>query len=320
MIPFLALAGVVGISFSAIFVRLAAVSPVTAAFYRAAYAVPVLAVIVAVTHRQDRRSRRARLLAFASGLLLAADLALWHVSIAMIGAGLATVIANVQVVFVALVAWALYAERPSPRTLLVVAIVLGGLMLTSGLARPDAYGASPVLGVVFGALAGACYAGFLLTFRAANRSLAPTAGPLLESTLGTVAGALLVAPFDAGFAFAPHVPAHLWLLALAIVSQVIGWLLIATALPRLRAVETSILLMAQPVITLVWGVLLFRERLSALQWIGTALVVGGVAAVGRRPATRAGAAFIAPAPGPTRGAADEGRGRPRSGPTEVGPC
>jgi drug/metabolite transporter (DMT)-like permease len=284
MIYILALLGALGISFSAVFVRLAAVSPVTAAFYRAAYAVPVLALIVAFTRGRDRRSRRARLLAFASGLMLAADLALWHVSIAMIGAGLATVIANVQVVFVALAAWALYAERPSPRTQLVVAIMLAGLMLTSGLARHDAYGSSPVLGVVFGTLAGACYAGFLLTFRAANRSLAPTSGPLLESTLGTVVGTLLVAPFDGGFAFTPHVPAHLWLIALAIVSQVMGWLLIATALPRLRAVETSIVLMMQPVITLIWGVLFFGERLSVLQWIGTTLVVGGVTAVSRHRA------------------------------------
>lgn len=282
MIHLFALLGVLGISFSAVFVRLAAVSPVTAAFYRAAYAVPVLAAIVAFTRGHDQRSRRARLFAFASGVMLAFDLALWHVSIAMIGAGLATVIANVQVVFVAFIAWALYGERPSRRTLRIVAIVLGGLTLTSGLARPDAYGSAPVAGVIYGVLAGGCYAGFLLLFRAANRSLAPTSGPLLESTLGTVAGTLLVAPFDAGFAVWPHLPAHLWLVLLAIVAQVIGWLLIATALPRLPAVETSILLMMQPAITLIWGVLFFSERLSVIQWAGTALVVAGIATVSRQ--------------------------------------
>jgi drug/metabolite transporter (DMT)-like permease len=277
-----ALLGVLGISFSAVFVRLAAVSPVTAAFYRAFYAVPVLAAIVAVT-RGAPRSCRARGIAVASGVLLAFDLALWHVSIAMIGAGLATVIANVQVVFVAAAAWALYGERPTARTTVVVAIVLSGLTLTSGLARHDAYGTAPVLGVVFGVLAGACYAGFLLAFRASNQALAPTAGPLLESTVGTVAGALLVAPFDAGFALVPRFPAHAWLILLAVVAQVIGWLLIATALPRLPAVQTSILLLVQPVFSLIWGVLFFAERLSVVQWSGAVLVLAGIAAVSRAP-------------------------------------
>jgi drug/metabolite transporter (DMT)-like permease len=279
VIHLLALVGVLGISFSAVFVRLAAVSPVTAAFYRAAYAVPVLAAVWAAAGRAERRAGRARLLALGSGVLLAIDLALWHQSIALIGVGLATVIANVQVVFVAVAAWALFGERPTSLTIALVTAVLIGLALTSGLARPEAYGASPLLGTLYGAGAGACYAAFLLIFRASNRALQPTSGPLLESTIGTAAGALLVAPIDSGFAFAPHLPAHLWLVMLAIVSQVAGWLLIASALPRLPALETSVLLLAQPVFALGWGVVFFSEDLSVLQWTGAAIVLAGVAAL-----------------------------------------
>jgi drug/metabolite transporter (DMT)-like permease len=89
-------------------------------------------------------------------------------------------------------------------------------------------------------------------------------------------GALLCAPFDPGFAVAPSWPAHAWLALLALVSQVIGWLLIAPALPRLPALETSILLLVQPVFALGWGVLFFAERLSSLQWLGATLVLAGV--------------------------------------------
>ena len=63
---------------------------------------------------------------------------------------------------------------------------------------------------------------------------------------------------------------------LAIGSQVIGWLLIGTALPKLPVVETSVLLLGQPVFTVIWGVLLFDERLSVLQWTGSAIVLAGV--------------------------------------------
>jgi len=184
----------------------------------------------------------ARLLAFARGVILGIELAFWHKSIALIGVGLATVLANVQVVVVATVAWVLYGERPGIGTFAIIGGILMGVALTSGLARPDAYGSAPVAGVALGAFAGGCYAIFLLMFRAANRALAPTAGPLLDSTVGMTIGALLCAPFDPGFAFAPSWPAHAWLALLALVSQVIGWLLIAqaaAAAARARDVDSA---------------------------------------------------------------------------------
>src|SRR3954462_13432599 len=88
VIHLLAMLGILSISFSAIFVRLADVSPVTATFFRGAYAVPVLLVIWLTQRKTDRRDRRERGLALISGLLLALDLDLWHASIAMVGAGL----------------------------------------------------------------------------------------------------------------------------------------------------------------------------------------------------------------------------------------
>jgi drug/metabolite transporter (DMT)-like permease len=281
LLHLLALAGVLSISFSAVFVRLAAVSPVTATFYRAAYALPVLGIVWWYTRTGDRRPRRARLLGAASGVLLAIDLAFWHQSIGLIGVGLATVVANVQILFVAVGAWVIYDERPKPHAVWIIAGVMCGLALTSGLARPDAYGSAPVLGTVLSVLAGAFYAAFLLMFRAANRSLGPTAGPLLDATIGVLIGALLVSPIDPRFALTPSLPAHAWLAALAHVSQVGGWLLIATALPRLPAIETSMLLLVQPVFALLWGVLFFDERLSTLQWLGSALVLAGVATLSR---------------------------------------
>jgi drug/metabolite transporter (DMT)-like permease len=282
VIHLLALVGVVSISFSAIFVRLASVSPVTTTFFRAAYAVPALAAIYLIVRRRDERSRREHALALASGLILAVDLTLWHESIALVGAGLSTVIANCQVIFVALMAWLLWGERPTLRTWVIVAIVFTGVVLTSGLARPDAYGANPRLGTIVAVLAGLSYSAFLLSFRASNRSLSPAAGPLLDSTLGTVIGAFALSVVDPRFSLVPVWPAHGWLIALALVSQVFGWMLIALALPRLPAVETSLMLLGQPAMTVIWGVLLLQERLSPVQWAGAAVVLGGVGAASIR--------------------------------------
>ncbi len=126
MIHLAALLGVLGISFSAVFVRLAAVSPVTATFFRAVYALPPLALVWALSRGGDPRAPRARVLAFASGVILGIELAFWHKSIALIGVGLATVLANVQVVVVATVAWVLYGERPGIGTALIIGAHLDG--------------------------------------------------------------------------------------------------------------------------------------------------------------------------------------------------
>ncbi len=282
-----ALGGVVGISFSAIFVRLANVAPTTAAFFRSAYAIPVLLLIWWALRGRDRRSASRRWMAFGSGILLAVDLVLWHQSIAWLGAGLATVVANIQVAFVGVAAWILYRERPSRLAFLIVPVAFLGVALISGLGRSDAYGARPAAGTIAAVLAGATYAGFLLVFRASNRNLAPPHGPLLDATLGAAAGSLAVGFFDAGFDVVPVWPAHGWLLGLAVAVQVGGWVLIATALPRLPALETSVLLLLQPMLTVVWAVFIFSESLSTVQWLGVALVLGGIAALSVRGSVQA---------------------------------
>jgi drug/metabolite transporter (DMT)-like permease len=279
MIRLLAVLGIVGISFSAIFVKQADVSPSTAAFFRNAYAVPVLLLVWITIRRRDRRPMSLHWMAAAAGLFLALDLTVWHRSIDLIGAGLATVLANTQVVFVGLAAWAIHRERPTGLAFVTIPVVFAGVVLISGLGRADAFGDDPVGGVAFGLVSGASYAVFLLLFRASNRELAPPPGPLLDATVGAAIGSLIGGATDPDFSFAFAWPEHGWLLTLAMVSQVAGWLLITVALPRVPALETSVLLLLQPMLTVLWGLLLFAEYLSVMQWAGVALVLGGVGAL-----------------------------------------
>jgi drug/metabolite transporter (DMT)-like permease len=274
-----ALLGILGISFSAIFVKQADVSPSTAAFFRTTYALPVLFLLWLMIRSRDRRPAGLHWMAGVAGLFLALDLTVWHRSIDMIGAGLATVLANTQVVFVGLAAWAIHRERPTGLAFATIPVVFGGVVLISGLGRADAFGDDPLGGAAFGVVSGASYAVFLLVFRASNRELGPTAGPLLDATTGAAIGSLIGGLADPHFSFAITWPAHGWLLALALVSQVGGWLLIAAALPRLPALETSVMLLLQPMATVLWGFLLFSEHLSGAQWAGVALVLGGVGAL-----------------------------------------
>ncbi|NNL97486.1 MAG: DMT family transporter [Acidimicrobiia bacterium] len=290
MTRFIGLAGILTISWSAVFVVKADVTPITAAFFRAAYAIPVLLVLWLLVRERDQRPPGARLIAVGAGLFLAADLAAWHHAIDLIGAGLATVLANVQVVLVPLAAWIILREHPSRLALRVAPIVFVGVVLVSGLGRSDAFGRDPAQGIFFGALTAVFYTGFIFLLRVANRNhLAPASGPLLDATVGTVVGAGVLALFDASFDIAPSWPAHGWLLAIALVSQVAGWLAISYALPRLPAIDTSVLLLLQPAAAVLWARLVLSETPSTIQWAGVAVVLAGVgvfaALSNRDPAT-----------------------------------
>lgn len=271
-----ALVGALAISFSAIFFALSGVDPITGAVFRAVYALPVLLLIWWTTKSRDNRPRKKRLLAFAAGLMLGVDVVLWHNSIDHIGAGLATLIANSQVIFVAIGAWIIHREQPSRRLMTAVPVVLFGVALVSGLGQDNAFGDNPIFGAILALAAAMFYATFILGFRASNDVLAPPAGPLLEATFGALLTPLVIGAISSGVDMVPTWPAHGWLVALALGAQVFGWLLIGYVLPRLPAVETATIILIQPVLTMVWGAWIFGERPSVMQLMGAAIVLAGV--------------------------------------------
>jgi drug/metabolite transporter (DMT)-like permease len=280
-----AVAGASCIATSATLVRLADVEPATAATFRCLYALPVLALLMLREDRRyGRRPARDRWFAAAAGVLFAADLIFWHHAIAAVGAGIATVLGNLQVVFVGLIAWWVLHERPSARLVAAVPVVLVGVVLISGTVGSDAYGDDPTRGVVFGLLTSVSYAGFLLLLRRGAHDLRRVAGPLFDATAVATVLCALAGPFVGGVDLVPSWPAHGWLVTLALTSQVVGWLLISVSLPRVAAALTSVVLLLQPVASVVLSAAVLDERPSAVQLAGCAIVLGGVVAAtaGRR--------------------------------------
>ena len=273
-----AVAGALTIAFSGILVRLAEVSPETAAFFRCAYAVPALALLARYEQRRlGPRAPKERRFALLAGVLFAADLVFWHYAIADVGAGLATVLANLQLVLVIYAAWAILGERPEARVAAAVPILLGGVVLISGVLETGAYGRDPARGVVFGVLASLAYAAFLLLLRQANAGPRRPAGPLLDATAVSAVVCLLAGAALGTIDLAPGWSATAWLVLLALSSQVLGWLLISVSLPRLPAALSSVLLLAQPVGAVALAFVLLGEEPSAIQLGGVATVLAGIA-------------------------------------------
>ena len=253
-------------------------SPSTGTVYRAVFGIPLLALVaLAERRRHGPLPNRARYLAILAGIFFTGDLMFWHHAIEYVGAGLATVLGNLQVLIVGVVAWLFLGERPSRATLAAVPVVLTGVVLISGVVGSGAYGTDPALGVVLGILTAICYSGYLILIRLGGRDPRRPAGPVAIATVAVAITATGVGTVAGDLDLTPGPESLFWLAMLGISAQSIGYLCISISLPRLPAVVTSIILLAQPPTTVFLAMILLDERPSPAQLIGVALVIGGIA-------------------------------------------
>jgi drug/metabolite transporter (DMT)-like permease len=150
------------------------------------------------------------------------------------------------------------------------------VILISGVVGTGAYGADPPLGVTLGLFTALCYAGYLLIIRRGSDDLRRPAGPVAISTASTALVAIVVGALLGELDPVPAWPSHGWLALVGITSQSIGYLMISISLPRLPAALVSIILLAQPVATVVLARVLLDEEPSIEQLLGVSLVIGGI--------------------------------------------
>lgn len=282
-------AGIVGISFAAIFVRLALPAPpVVTGFYRMLFAATAMAVWVlfAARGRAAGVERRAALLAAASGACFGTDLALWHTSIVRTSVATATLLVNTTPVYVGLYAYLVLGERLRARFAVGALLALAGAALLLGISRDDLEHAQGALLALGAAL---FYTGYLLFMKAA-RVRGDAAPALLLSNLG--ATAVLGVYALAGGQPLHGFPWSSWaaMLGAAGVSQLGGVFAIVWALRYLPATVASVSLLGQPVGTALLGWWILGERLAPLQAAGGAAVLAGIALAARGAGVSPGSA------------------------------
>jgi drug/metabolite transporter (DMT)-like permease len=268
--------GAVCTSVSAAFVKLADTSAGTAAFFRCAIALIVLVPMAVAVHRRRGpttwRSQRAPV---AAGVLLGVDYVFWAASIHDVGAAIATVLINIQVLAFPLLAAVFDKRALSRRFLLTVPVMLAGVVLAAGATEPATEpGGDPVSGLVFGILAGLAYAGYLYLMHGGSGP-GSAVSPVCVSTAAAAAVAAVMGGLWGGVDPTPAWGALGWLTALALIGQVLAFLLITAALPRLQPSVSSALLLLHPVLAILVGVAI-GERPTVVQLAGCALVIGTV--------------------------------------------
>ncbi len=265
------------ISTTSIFVRWAHVAPTVSAFYRMVFG-GLMLVIVLLARRQLRRIAWADVLwLLLPALAFCVDLMLWHRSIRDIGPGLATLVANFQVFIMAVVGVFFYRERLHWRFVVGVAMALVGLWLLVGVGW-SSFTPQFRIGVYFGLLTGVAYAVYLLSLRQAQlrrTTLDPMRVLCLNSLLSAAMLGVAMLVENDSFVI-PDGQSWAALLGLAFFGQVVGWVLIARAMPLLPASLVGLLLLLQPALSFVFDVIIFGRPTGGLDWVGLALSLVGI--------------------------------------------
>jgi drug/metabolite transporter (DMT)-like permease len=278
------LAGGCAIAFAPILVRLSDTGPVASAFWRCALAAPLLWAwtnlyqVQVSTPGSDPKpgkgENRGLTPVLAAGIFFALDLGVWHWSIVWTSVANSTLLANLAPIFVTLAGWLIWKRHVTRTFLAGMVLAITGMFILVG---PNfAVGGTRLLGDALGALTGAFYAGYMLSIKLARDAGAGTARLMAWSTTITAVLLLPVALLSPQ-PFLPAALAGWWVLvALAIVTQILGQGLIAYAFAHLPASLSSVSLLIQPVVASFVAWQLFGEAIGPAQFIGGAVVLGGI--------------------------------------------
>jgi len=282
LLPSLLLAaGALTISFAAILAKLAVAHQVadsTAGAWRFLLASAFFFLSLIVRRRSVRLPRQATTFALLAGAFFAIDIYVWHKSIIIVGAGMATILANTQVFWTAGIGRLVFAEKlPS---LFLIAAPLGflGVVLLTGVGSEIAFTRRYGRGLALGLGTGVAYACYITTLkRSAKRDDPRSSAPVdVRMAWLTLTSGLLIFT-GAAVERVPLAPQSLTgaaiVLLLALGPQILGWLLIDRALSRLPATRAALLLLLQPTFATIWGALIFKEVLGATQILGAGLTL-----------------------------------------------
>lgn len=270
------LGGNVALAFGPWFVRMTDAGPVAAGFWRIGLAAPILLALAALTGGRPVASARGLWpILFASGVLFAADLATWHIGIHKTVLANATLFGNSATFVYPL--WGFLVARTWPTRGQGVALLLA--LAGAALLMGRSYQLDPrhLGGDLLCLVAGICYAGYFILMARARERMAPLPA-LAWSSIAAVLP-LLVAAWALGERIMPSSFAPL--VALALLSQVVGQGLIIFALGRLPALVIGLALLTQPVVAATIGWTVYGERLGAADIVGAVMIAVALVLVRR---------------------------------------
>jgi drug/metabolite transporter (DMT)-like permease len=275
LLAYLALGiGILSLSFSAMFIRWAnAPGPVTA-FYRLFFSIFLLLPFFLPRLKTNRFIKsRSILFPLLAGVFTACDLGLWTTSLSYTTAANATLLGNTAPLWVALGARLILKQRLTPGFWRGLAITLLGAALIMGtdfILHPR-FGIGDAMAVWTGFFYGGY---FLFTERSRTHF-----DPIIHIWLVGVGASLSLFIINTILQYPLYgYPAQTWLIffSTTVVSQLLGYMLLAYALGHLPAIVVSPTMILQPIVTALLAIPLLGEIPSVWQGIGGAIALVGI--------------------------------------------
>jgi drug/metabolite transporter (DMT)-like permease len=262
------------------------VSVATAVAFRSGVTALVVGLIVLVYRVPVRLQARHRQALPAIGLLVGVQSLCLYASVARLPVALALLAFNTYPLWTALWARVVYGQRPQPRVLRAMPVMLLGLALAldvsgaaSGLGA-SGHWAQIGVGVAF-ALAAAATFGLALVIT--QHETGDLDGRLRTATTMTTVGimALIACGAQGGLAL-PQAPVGWWGLLGLTVLYGTAFTIMFTVLPKLGVVGNSAIMNIEPIFALVLAWAILGQSIAAVQVAGGLLVVATVMWLGLR--------------------------------------
>lgn len=270
------LLGVLGVSCSAILVRLSQAPSMVLVFYRMLFASVILLPWSIMAYRSERKtlSRKTLLLSLLSGVFLGFHFTCYFSALRYTSIASAVVLVDTEVFFVALAAPLLLDKRVSRRGWIGILLTFLGSVLIAAADANSGNGAG--IGSALALLGAFCMAVYTLIGAKVRRTCSTTAYTTLVYTAGTVTvGLLLLLSGTPVIGYAPRDYAAA--LGLSLFCTLLGHSVFSWGLKYESPAYVSTVKLLEPVFATLLGLALFREIPTLPVILGGVIVIAGIA-------------------------------------------
>ncbi|MFJ7371639.1 DMT family transporter [Lysinibacillus sp. NPDC098008] len=267
--------GVISVSLSAIFVKLAQAESGVIAFYRMLFSVLIMAPLFLGKYTKEltKLSKRDWFFSSIAGIFLAFHFILWFESLNYTSVASSTVLVTLQPLFAFVGTYFFFKETITMKTIIAGAIAISGSVLIS-------WGDFKVSGTAFygdilALIACALVTAYFLLGQDVRKRLSLMTYTMIVYVVSTIT--LLIYVLIKGESLMPHSSMDwLWFLLLALVPNFLGHTLFNWSIKYVSTNVVSIAILFEPVGAAILAWFIFKEYLIATQIIGGMIVLAGI--------------------------------------------
>jgi len=265
--------GIICISFSPIFVKLAVAPPISSGFYRIFVAWLVLAPYCIIKGNL-RIARRDLFIAVLGGVVFGADIAIWNISLTKISATISTLLANLAPVWVGLLSFLILRKRSGVLFWVGTWVAILGMIILVGF--QNILHLQFNIGLVYALIASLFYATYIMITKGILRNIG-TLTFMFYNMLAASVFLVIICLLKGDELLRFSTPTWFYMIGMGLICQLAGWITINYSLHFLPATKVSIALLSQTVIAGIWAALLLHETLDFKEIAGSVIVLAGIA-------------------------------------------